>query len=385
MKKLAIITTHPIQYYAPVFKRLAKNCDLNVFYTWGNERNEANYDPDFKQHIVWDIPLLEGYTYTYVKNTAKQPGSHHFYGIVNPTLIEEINAFAPDAILVYGWAYQSHLKVLRHFKEKIPIWFRGDSTLLDEQKSWKSVLRQVLLKWVYKHVDKAFYVGAANKAYFEKFGLKPDQLIFAPHAIDNKRFADDRVQEAKSLRERLGIPESELLILFAGKLEQKKDPEILLNAFLEIKKSQVHLLIVGNGDLATRLKSGGINPHVHFMPFQNQSQMPVVYQACDLFCLPSKGPGETWGLAVNEAMAAGKAVLVSDKVGCAKDLVHDGQNGAIFEAGNISALKNKLISLLGKSDQLREMGQQSAHIIEHWTIEKQTQIIINELNATEQH
>ena len=387
MKKLAIITTHPIQYYAPVFRLLANSCDLKVFYTLGKS---SSYDLGFKQDITWDIPLLDGYSYQFLTNTSKKAGSHYFGGIINPTLLAEIEKFTPDAILVYGWSYKSHLKAIRYFSGKIPLWFRGDSNLLDEQPGLKKYLRYVFLKWIYKHIDKAFYVGKANKMYYKAFGLKEKQLVFAPHAIDNNRFSENRTIEAKQLRDSLGLKNNEYLIVFAGKLEPKKDPEILLNAFIELNKTNVHLLFVGNGILEESLKLNverdpsltlGMTNRVHFMNFQNQSQMPVMYQACDLFCLPSKGPGETWGLAVNEAMAAGKAVLVSDRVGCATDLIKDGINGATFEAGNLTSLLEKLTNLLEKPQQLEEMGKQSANLIKNWTIAKQAQSINNELHA----
>ncbi|MCY1520098.1 D-inositol-3-phosphate glycosyltransferase [compost metagenome] len=241
---------------------------------------------------------------------------------------------------------------------------------------------------MYQHINKVFYVGTANKAYYEAFGLKASQLIFAPHAIDNDRFSQDRSIEVQQLRKLLRVKANEYLIVFAGKFEHKKDPEILLNTFTELNNSHVHLLFVGNGILEESLKNQRKTKNeqrttnIHFMDFQNQSQMPVIYQACDLFCLPSKGPGETWGLAVNEAMAAGKAILVSNRVGCAKDLVKEGLNGAIFEAGNMSSLKSKLTNLLEKPEDLSEMGKQSATEIKKWSIEKQAEIIINELNAT---
>ena len=93
------------------------------------------------------------------------------------------------------------------------------------------------------------------------------------------------------------------------------------------------------------------------MDFQSQQKHPAVYQACDLFCLPSRGPGETWGLAVNEAMASGKAVLVSDKVGCATDLVKEGVNGYVFESGNEGDLFEKLEVLVADKERLSTMGQ----------------------------
>lgn len=388
MKKLAIVVTHPIQYYAPVFKLLAKACVLKVFYTLGSDTEDGMYDDGFKQTIKWDVDLLDGYAFEFLENKAKEQGSHHFMGVKNPDIIQSIKSFDPNVILVYGWAYQSHLKVLRHFKGKVPIWFRGDSHLLDPKPLWKKLVQKTLLVWVYSHIDKAFYVGTANKAYFKSFGLNEDQLIFAPHAVDNERFSENRSGEADLMRENLGIGANKTLILFAGKLEKKKSPELLLKAFLELKMEDAHLLFVGNGELeeslkrkaeSLKLKAESPKSNIHFMDFQNQSYMPVVYQACDVFCLPSQGPNETWGLAVNEAMAASKAILVSDKVGCSKDLIHE-SNGYIFMSPDLFSIQQNLREII--SSNLKAMGQSSKLIISEWDFKHQVSTFIKTLYAS---
>jgi glycosyltransferase involved in cell wall biosynthesis len=384
MKRLAIVVTHPIQYYAPVFKLMSatKDVHIKVFYTWG-EASLRKYDPGFQREIEWNIPLLEGYEYAYLKNASKSPGTHSFNGIINPDIQKTLQTFDPHAILVYGWSWNSHLKVLRTFSGQKPIWFRGDSNLLDRKGGVKEYARFIFLQWVYKRVDLAFYVGTANKAYFRKFGLKEDQLKWAPHAIDNRRFGEGSSAAMQSFRDKLGIPYNATVILFAGKLEPKKDPLVLIEAFSTLANSNCYLLMVGNGVLEAAVKQKAmestVKDRILFLDFQNQEQMPVVYQSCDLFCLPSRGPGETWGLAVNEAMAAGKAVLVSDKVGCAQDLVKEGYNGSRFQAGNVEDLQRCLANLVADSSLLKVMGKKSQEIISVWSFENQAQSILEEL------
>ncbi len=375
--RLAVITTHPIQYYAPVFKLLAQKIDLMVLYTWGYS-SVSKHDPGFGQVIKWDIDLLEGYPYQWVKNTAADRGSHHFYGIVNPDLIAQINSWEPDSILIYGWAYKGHLAAIRHFNNKVPLLFRGDSTLLDERPGIKNLLRSVFLKWVYRHISFALYTGTNNKRYFEKYGVLSRQLLFAPHAVDNKRFGISHAEEQSVLRQELGIGPDDLIVLFAGKLEEKKAPGSLLTAFIKLASPGCHLVIVGDGVLRLPLQQQAAGyPNIHFMDFQNQTTMPAIYQLCDIFCLPSTGPGESWGLAVNEAMAAGRAVLVSDKVGCAVDLVKSGVNGYVYTAGSVSDLSEKLSVLIGKKKEgLALMGAQSKKIVQEWSFENQVSTII---------
>jgi glycosyltransferase involved in cell wall biosynthesis len=381
MKKLAIITTHPIQYYAPVFKLLAKHLDVLVFYTWGQQVLEKKYDPGFKRDIEWDIPLLNDYKYHFTLNTAINPGSHHKSGIINPNLIDEIKNFHPDALLVYGYAYESHLKVLKYFKGKIPIYFRGDSTVLDPSNILKKIAKAIYLRWVYSFVDFAFYVGKANKEYFKNYGIKENQLIFAPHAVDNNRFEENRTEEAAAIRSKYGIKKQDVLILFAGKFEAKKNPQILINAFNKIKKENVFLLMLGNGvqeeALKEKVRKLRKRKFIFFEDFKNQSEIPAYYQACDMFCLPSKGPGETWGLAVNEAMAAGKAVLISNRVGCAKNLIIEGANGFVFNYNKPKHLYENLKLMVFDLNNLIRMGSISQNMIKNYTFDIQAQNMID--------
>jgi glycosyltransferase involved in cell wall biosynthesis len=275
-------------------------------------------------------------------------------------------------MLVFGWGWQSHLRVLRHFSGTIPVLFRGDSTLIDEQEGIRRWIRRAGLWWVYRHVDQALYVGQRNRMYFEAHGLTDGQLTWVPHAIDNTRFAEasDADEEARRWRSEIGVPEEAPVVLFAGKLEAKKAPDVLVDAFLRLENRDAHLAVVGSGPMEEELKARtGNHARVHFLGFQNQSRMPVVYRLGDVFVLPSRGPGETWGLAVNEAMACGRPVIVSSNVGCAPDLV-DEANGGVVPPDDADALRDALGNVLSDSEQRRRMGERSAERIQNWSIDE---------------
>ncbi len=362
MIKLAIITTHPVQYNAPLFKMLTERniVHVKVFYTWSQTASGKKYDPGFGRAIEWDIPIMEGYEYSFVENISKKPGSQHYNGINNPTLIKEIQQWNADAVLVYGWNFKSHLKVIRFFKNKIPVLFRGDSTLLDETPGLKKLIRRVVLKYVYSFIDIALYAGTANKAYFVAHGFKEKQLVFMPHAIDNKRFASNEgnMVSAKNIREKLNIPIDALLFLFAGKLDDNKNAGLLIEAFLECNYQASFLLIVGNGNKEILLKSKfGKNKNIRFLDFQNQQNMPALYDSANVFVLPSKS--ETWGLAVNEAMAAGKAIVLSDACGASYDLVVNKENGFVFKSDDKIALKASIQYLMENKKETVLMGENS--------------------------
>ena len=134
--------------------------------------------------------------------------------------------------------------------------------------------------------------------------------------------------------------------MFIGKLEPKKAPDVLLDAFVRLPDGLAHLVYCGTGPLEDDLRRrAGPRSDVHFVGFQNQSRMPVAYRLGDVVVLPSRGPGETWGLAVNEAMASGRAVIVSDRVGCAPDLVDD-RTGRVVPADDADALASALVEVL---------------------------------------
>jgi len=350
---------------------------VKVFYTWGEVSLARKYDPGFGKEIEWDVPLLDGYDFYFPINKAKDPGSHHFGGINNPNLIDELAEWRPDAILVFGWNFNSHLRILYHFKGRIPVFFRGDSTLLDERPGIKKILRRIFLSWVYRHVDYAFYVGTNNKNYFIAHRLKEEQLIYAPHAIDNNQFMDDSVkkkQKAMEWRRKLGIKDTHIVFLFAGKFENVKNPIMLINAIKIINDTKTHLIFVGNGELENKMKESSKGYcNIHFIEFQNQQAMTIIYRLADVFVYPSIS--ETWGLAVNEAMASGLPVIVSDKVGCSVDLVTNGSNGCIFESNNINSLTEKLRLLSDNLNRLKAMGANSKIIIAEYSMEKLKNII----------
>lgn len=366
MKRLAIITTHPIQYNAPFFKQLAQSqkLQIKVFYTLG-DTTKGYFDQKFQKQIAWDIPLLEAYQYTFVGNIATKPSTQKFFGIKNPKLIREIKQWQPNAIVIYGWRHFSHFSAMLYFKGKTPILFRGDSTLIDINSKFKLYIKTKILSIIYKFIDYTLYVGTNNKNYFKQCSLKDQQLIFVPHAVDNKRFEDtdgNYQQKANLWRKQLAIDNNQKTVLYVGKFEPIKNLFLLLNCAKKLP--QTKFILVGNGSLEKQLKQSAPQ-NVIFLPFQNQSQMPIVYRLANIFALCSFS--ETWGLAINEAMACGLAIVASNNVGCAVDLVQNGINGYIFQNNNLDDLVGK-ISLALKNCQT--LSQNSKQIIQNWNYNK---------------
>ena len=341
---------------------------------------EEKYDPGFGKNIEWDIPLLEGYEYEWAENISKEPGSHHFKGIDNPVLVGSIERWKADAVLVYGWSFKSHLKAMRYFHGKIPVFFRGDSVVLSTGNSLKNKFKSIFLKWVYSHVDKALFVGTRNKEYYLKYGLRADQLVFCPHAVDNDRFMEETINSGKAAKwkSELNVALLATGFLYAGKLDDNKNVRLLLEAFVKVPGNN-YLIIAGNGALENGFKKWYTTyNNIFFLPFQNQQIMPVLYRMADVFVLPSKT--ETWGLGINEAMACGRAVLVSDSCGAAPDLVEEGVNGFTFRSGNGGDLMEKILKFSTDKEALMKMQKNSLDRIKDWNYERDCIAIESLLN-----
>ena len=374
--RLAVVVSHPIQYYAPWFRHLAASGGLEpkVFYLWDGGVRE-HHDPGFGHAVQWDVPLLDGYAHEFVPNTSRHPGTAHFSGLRNPLLRERLAAFEPDAAMLIGYNYRSFLQLIFArwpARPPFPLIFRGDShRLFSRPESLRERLRRAAIAAIYRRFAAVLYVGKANRDYFRVHGVSAKQLFFSPHAVDNARFAARREEichEAALWRASLGVPPDHPLVMFAGKFEEKKRPLDLLAAFRQLAAAGVSLLFVGAGHLEGELRARAADvPNVFFAPFQNQSRMPRTYAAADLFVLPSYGAGETWGLAINEALCLARPVIVSDHVGCAADLVEPGRNGLVFPAGNVHALAAALREALSDRARLANWGQEGLRMVARYS------------------
>jgi glycosyltransferase involved in cell wall biosynthesis len=382
--RLAVVVSHPIQYYAPWFRQLSlePRLTLQVFHLW-DFGISSSHDPGFDQTISWDLPLVEGYSNVLIANRSADPGTQHFAGLDNPGLNSALLAWRPAAILLFGYTYLSHLRLLldprlRH----IPILLRGDSHRLAPRRGGKAQLRAALsslLRYLlFRRFAAALAVGQANADWLRASGIAAHRVILAPHAVDNARFQAAAPQaeiEARLWRMELGIAADAPVLLFAGKFVVKKQPLLLLDAFAALNHPTAVLVLVGSGPLEQELRSRAVllpAGRVILQGFQNQTAMPRVYALGDLLVLPSLGHGETWGLCVNEAMNLARPVLVSSHVGCGPDLVIPGRTGWIFPAGDQAALSAALAEALSDPQRLRRMGQAARQHIEAFSYRQAT-------------
>lgn len=364
--RLAVVCSHPIQYYAPWFRRLAREpgLELRVFYLW-DFGARSTHDPGFARALAWDVPLLDGYAHEFVPNRARRPGTDHFFGLWNPALSARVAAWSADAVLVFGYAWASQILFLARARQ--PLLFRGDShRLAGEPRGPKSALKRRLIAAVYRRFTAFLAVGRANADYFRRHGVPDEKIYRCPHAVDHDRFAaetDAHRASAPAWKTRHGLAPETRVLLFVGKLIAQKWPIGLVEAFRRAGLSKTALVFAGSGGLEAELRARARGLPVVFTGFLNQSELPAAYAAADALVLPSLGARETWGLAVNEAMAARLPCIVSSHVGGGADLVAPGRTGWIFEAGHVDALAETLRTAFADPARLAAMGAAArAHV-----------------------
>jgi glycosyltransferase involved in cell wall biosynthesis len=369
--KIAIVSTHPIQYHVPWFQKLAgeKQVDLKVYYAL--IPNEQQQGVGFGVAFSWDIPLLEGYKWEAIPNKRKSPSLTGFFSSSAPAIYSLLEKERPDVVIITGWQSLPLLEALwASMRLGIPRIVRGESNAL-RKRAW---LARPLHRALLSRFDAFLAIGNANRDFYRQYGIAPERIFAAGYFVDNRRFeAQHREVRDKRIHIRASwsIPEQHTCYLFAGKLEPKKRIIDLLEALDRARQVNpaLHLLVAGTGQLmreAQEMVKRRSLP-VSFAGFLNQTEITRAYAAADCLVLPSDF-GETWGLVVNEAMACGLPAIVSDRVGCGPDLIEENRTGSLFPCGDVSALAGKLVEM-ADTEKLARLGREAKERVSRYSVE----------------
>jgi glycosyltransferase involved in cell wall biosynthesis len=369
--RVGVFSTHPIQYQVPLWRALnADNTiDLTVFY-FSDQGVSASIDPGFGEVVVWDIPLLEGYTSFF--HSKKPIDKINSFRIENPNQTLEEHKF--DIVLLHGYTHRFARQLIRlKSKYGYKVILRGEFTEMPRRKAGlRSIARRIYLSWFYRHVDHFCPIGEDAKDHLLRYGVEQSKTTVAPYSVDDVLISRSLGKyERASSRKALGIPESDVVFLFSGKMIHRKQPLLLGEAFLSLSKRYENFTTVflGSGEqyqalceqLEPRLGQRFIAPG-----FVNQSDLGLYFTAADVFVLPSTY--DTWGLVVNEAMHYGLPCVVSDKVGSRLDLVSPGETGEIFRFDCLKELENALQRFMEAPGKARSMGDKALKRIQGYTI-----------------
>ncbi|MDU8913524.1 glycosyltransferase family 4 protein [Aestuariicoccus sp. MJ-SS9] len=332
------------------------------------------FDPGFGREVKWDIDLLDGYEAKFMGKAARQRELSGFFSMVAPEVWPAIHRGDFDAVVVNGhYVAGFHIALAAARASGTPVFARGDTNGFRRRVGWRAAVRRKILSRFYRMFDGVLSIGTANDLHYRAMGVPNERIFRMPFVVDNDRFsvaANTTPKLQHNLRSEFDLDPDLPVICFAGKLSPHKRPHDLLEAYARLISSgiQAQLAIVGSGELEGMLQEEATNiegAHVHFLGFVNQSQLPNLFAASDLFVLPSSF--EAWGLVVNEAMCAGLPIICSRECGCSHDLVKDGLNGHVFNAGDVDALFKALSNVLGKDDLRSSYSSESKAIIANWS------------------
>lgn len=371
------MVSHPIQYFAPLYRELTQRpeVDLTVFFC--SDATAGTYhDPGFERPVRWDRPLLEGYRWRVLPSARGAPATDRFVARPNLDVVREIASGRYDVLWVHGYMHATTwLAVAAARARGMTVLLRDEQTLLKRRPWHRRAIKEPLLRALFG-LCSGLYIGEENRRYLRRYGMPERRLFFAPYAVDNAFFRQRARQLARrrdALRRSFGISDDAPVVLFAGRFVEKKQPLRLLETFARVRRARsCWLLMAGDGPLrpaAEALASRLGVPGVRFTGFLNQTELPSAYAAADVFVLPSSHD-ETWGLVVNEAMNFGLPVVVTDQVGCARDLVYEGENGFVVPHHDTDALARAIDALVADAALRARFGRKSRARIESYSVER---------------
>jgi glycosyltransferase involved in cell wall biosynthesis len=353
---LAVVETHPIQYHAPVYRALTERCGVPVTAIYGSDFSVAGYrDAEFGASFKWDTDLLSGYDSVFLSR-VESGGASSADGVSTHGVRAALTKLRPSAIMVVGYSPRFYRQAwIEARRTGAPILFRAETSDVAVDRSWiRGQVRSAALRAAYATCGRLLYIGKRSRAHFLRLGVADSRLVFSPYCVDVTPFSwdeDARTRMRDEARRELSLTSDDLAVLFSGKLSHRKGVDLIVEAVRALPaavRDRTVVMFLGDGDERDRLATmAAVSPAVRtaFLGFQNQTKLSRYYHAADLMTLPSRY-SETWGLVVNEALQHGVPCVVSDRVGCAPDLIVPGVTGEMCEGDSVPALAGSLLRVL---------------------------------------
>lgn len=371
--RVLAISSHPIQYGAPLFRRLAQHPQLEFSVAYCSMRGaQPGHDPDFNITVQWDVPLLDGYSWKEIPNRGSSSGSPR--SLFNPGLWNLIRRGKYDAVVCYI-SYLSASFWISFFAARLSgaaFLFGTDSSSIVPRTgaAWKVSLKRILWPVLFSLADQVLVPSSAGRNLILSVGIPEDRITLTPYSVDNEWWmTQSQKVDRNAVRTIWEANPETFVVLFCAKLQTWKRPLDLLRAFARANLPDALLVYAGDGllrpQLATEASILAVSPRVRFLGFQNQSQLPAVYTASDLLVLPSEY--EPFAVVVNEASCCGCPVAASDRVGAARDLIAPVDPRLVYACGDVGALATLLVDLYGDRARLRYLGLAAKKRMTTWS------------------
>ncbi len=291
---------------------------------------------------------------------------------IHKTALRALERLRPDVVIAPATPFPSGMAAVRYCLDRGKL-----SVMMDD--AWELSDRRGFIisatkKIIHRNIDAAFIPAPTHASYYIEKGFPPERIVFGVDAVDNDFYssgADHAHQNAESLRRTFNLPAK--FFVFVGRFIQRKGIATLLDAYRRYADAATTeawgLVLVGEGDERREHEDAMRSyPLVKFVGGQFGEEICTYYGLASAFILPSEI--ETWGLVVNEAMASGLPVLVSNRCGAGRALVEEGINGWTFDPGNPEMLEGLMIRMSRlPAGTLHEMGERSKEMIGKWSLD----------------
>ena len=348
--RLGVIAQWPIQYHAPLYRRLAARGKVEVDVLFLSDIGCRPFlDPEFGTTVAWDIDLVHGYRHSFLTTFDARPRFTAKLGRLQRWIRSH------DAIVVNGYSRPWMLAAMALCRVNgIPFLFRGSSHPEGMSTGFRRHLRRVLAHAVVTSSAAGLCMGKRNEEFYHQHGAR--SITFAPNSVDDEWFARPPEIKRQEVLRRWGLDDWRPVVMFSGKLIPRKRP-LDLAAAVRLLPYKVSTLFVGDGILADQVRSSVPAGDGAVTGFINQSELSSYYHTADVIVLPSEV--ETWGLVINEGMAAGAVPVVSDRVGCAPDLAAG--VGEVYPCADVRELAAALTRALARAADLGTRDRVRGH------------------------
>lgn len=378
--RLTILATHPVQYYAPVYRCLAERAAIELHVIYLSDAGAAAYqDPGFGRAVQWDVPLLEGYGHEILKPGASVT-THGFWSQHAPGLTAALDRARPDWLLIYGYTNPMNWVAARWARRhNVRIAYTSDSNSRNPERL--VIVKKLVIGKFFRRIDLYLSPSESNLEYLLKYGAKRERIWRMPFAIEIARFtpAPERVEAARHYD-----------FLWAGKCIPRKRGQDFIAALAMLarrSKTPINACMVGDGPcrnaLAAQAQQLPAHCQVDFAGFVNQQDMPRMLQSAHIFAFTSER--EPYGLAATEAAAAGMALVVADDCGCVGDtaLARPSVNALSYRPGDVPGLAAAMETLQRNPARRTQMQQASLDIAKSHDVTCAAQVIERSITANE--
>lgn len=354
--RLGIVFTHPTQHHGPLWRKLSEQPGLSLEVLYLSSENQSSGDSFLGEGAQpWDVDLLGGYNYKYLKDLSGKVPTKRTKAVISPELVDLLKPQNFDAIFMQSFVnYSYRLTALLCKLRGIPLIMQNDASMMSDGRYGRArlIAMAFLYPWMNNLADYWLSCGDHNEVHLRHYGVPDDKIVRGCHPVDGDRFQQTIAafpEELQQIRQELAWDENTVLYGFMGKYIERKNPFEFIDAIAEAHKRDPRIrgVLFGGGELEAKIdqRISELSGEVINYGFVNQSKVPLYFAALDAFiCTSWIDPHP---LVVSEAMVSGTPPILSDRCGNwgYSDTVRHRYNGLVYPCGQPQALTDAMIEM----------------------------------------